>query len=114
MCRASWRRARWVIGFGRWDVSHDGRSSAHWGTTSRRRLPPTRLTVPAATSALTRLVRIALLAAAGDAITKLVAAAWLPNAGWSGDWIGLALVRNDQGAFGFSAGSYTWQLNLAL
>jgi lipoprotein signal peptidase len=61
-----------------------------------------------------RLVRIALLVAAGDYITKAVAASWLAASGDTASVIGFDLVHNDQGAFGLSAGVYTWQINLAL
>lgn len=65
-------------------------------------------------SATARMLRIGVLVAAGDAVTKSCAAAWL--AGHSADdaLIGLALVHNDQGAFGLSVGAYTWHWNLAL
>jgi lipoprotein signal peptidase len=64
---------------------------------------------------LTTLARIALLVAAGDFLTKEVASRVL-----AGDstvfapWLRFAVVHNPSGAFGFSAGAYTWQLNLAL
>jgi lipoprotein signal peptidase len=64
---------------------------------------------------LTTLSRIALLVAAGDYLTKDVASRVL-----AGDttvfshWLRFAVVHNPSGAFGFSAGAYTWQLNLAL
>jgi lipoprotein signal peptidase len=64
---------------------------------------------------LTTLARIGLLVAAGDFLTKEVASRML-----AGDttvfshWLRFAVVHNPSGAFGFSAGAYTWQLNLAL
>jgi lipoprotein signal peptidase len=65
-------------------------------------------------SATARLLRVTALVAAGDAITKSCAAAWLAGRTHPGSWIGLYLVHNDQGAFGLSLGAYTWQVNLAL
>ena len=64
---------------------------------------------------LVQLSRIALLVAVGDYATKAAAAAFVgaePTV--FNNWLHFALVNNDQGAFGFSVGSYTWQLNLAL
>lgn len=61
------------------------------------------------------LVRIALLVAVGDWVTKAVAARMV-----SGDPVvfserlRFAVVHNDAAAFGLSAGVYTWQINLAL
>jgi lipoprotein signal peptidase len=65
-------------------------------------------------SATARLLRVTALVAAGDAITKSCAAAWLAGRAHPGSWVGLYLVHNDQGAFGLSVGAYTWQVNLAL
>lgn len=64
---------------------------------------------------LVQLSRIALLVALGDYATKAAAAAFVgaePTV--FSDWLHFAVVNNDQGAFGLSVGSYTWQLNLAL
>jgi len=64
---------------------------------------------------LTILSRIALLVAVGDLATKAAAKAWLSGDATSfASWLHFAVVHNDQGAFGWSAGAYTWQLNLAL
>lgn len=64
---------------------------------------------------LTVLARIALLVTAGDLATKAAAKALLADeATWFASWLHFAVVHNDQGAFGWSAGVYTWQLNLAL
>jgi len=64
---------------------------------------------------LTVLARIALLVTAGDLATKAAAKALLiDEATWFASWLHFAVVHNDQGAFGWSAGVYTWQLNLAL
>lgn len=65
-------------------------------------------------SATARMLRISVLVAAGDAVTKSCAAAWLAGRSADDTLVGLALVHNDQGAFGLSVGAYTWQLNLAL
>lgn len=65
-------------------------------------------------SATARMLRISVLVAAGDAVTKSCAAAWLAGHSADDTLVGLALVHNDQGAFGLSVGAYTWQLNLAL
>jgi lipoprotein signal peptidase len=65
--------------------------------------------------ALQRLARLALLVAAGDLVSKFAAERL-----WSSDslhvtrWLSLTVVQNHGGAFGLSAGPYTWQLNLAL
>ena len=69
----------------------------------------------AVSPSLNRLLRIALLVAVGDLSSK-----WIASRLWSAqparltDWISLAVVHNDVGAFGLSVGAYTWQLNLAL
>jgi lipoprotein signal peptidase len=61
------------------------------------------------------LARVALLVAVGDYVTKAAAAAWLAQGPTVfASWLGLAVVHNDQAAFGVSLGAYTWQLNLAL
>ena len=61
------------------------------------------------------LVRIALLVAAGDWLTKAVAARFVGGEALVfSDRFRFAVVHNDAGAFGLSAGPYTWQLNLAL
>jgi len=61
------------------------------------------------------LARIALLVAAGDWLTKAVAARLIGSEGFVfNDRLRFAVVHNDAGAFGLSAGAYTWQLNLAL
>jgi lipoprotein signal peptidase len=64
---------------------------------------------------LTALARIALLVTAGDLATKAAATALLTDeATWFASWLHFAVVHNNQGAFGWSVGVYTWQLNLAL
>jgi lipoprotein signal peptidase len=64
---------------------------------------------------LTLLSRIALLVTAGDLATKAAASELLgTNATIFAPWLHLAVVHNDAGAFGWSVGAYTWQLNLAL
>ncbi|HNV76324.1 MAG: signal peptidase II [Gemmatimonadetes bacterium] len=64
---------------------------------------------------LTLLSRIALLVTVGDLATKAAAKELLSGeATWFASWLHFAVVHNDQGAFGWSAGVYTWQLNLAL
>jgi lipoprotein signal peptidase len=58
---------------------------------------------------------VAAVVAAGDLSSK-----WLASLLWSErpvhltDWISMAVVHNQAGAFGLSMGAYTWQLNLAL
>lgn len=65
--------------------------------------------------ALVRLSRIALAVAAADLLSKALASAlWSDKALHLTDWLSLAVVQNYGGAFGLSAGAYTWQLNLAL
>lgn len=62
-----------------------------------------------------QLSRIALLVAVIDLATKALATnflVWEPKAFTS--TLQLAVVHNSAGAFGWSAGVYTWQLNLAL
>lgn len=64
---------------------------------------------------LTRLSRIALLAAAGDLLTKAAAQRFLSNdPTFFSDWLQFAVVHNEVGAFGWTAGVYTWQLNFAI
>jgi lipoprotein signal peptidase len=64
---------------------------------------------------LKRLLRIAAVVAVADLSSK-----WIASQLWSDspvhltDWISMAVFHNDAGAFGLSAGAYTWQLNLAL
>jgi lipoprotein signal peptidase len=61
------------------------------------------------------LARIALLVAAGDWLTKAVAARFVGSEALVfSERFRFAVVHNDAGAFGLSAGPYTWQLNLAL
>lgn len=64
---------------------------------------------------LTQLARLALLVTIGDLATKATAMELLGGDGTSFTrWLRFAVVHNDQGAFGWSVGVYTWQLNLAL
>jgi len=64
---------------------------------------------------LTLLSRIAILVTVGDLATKAAAKELLSSeATWFAPWLHFAVVHNDRGAFGWSAGAYTWQLNLAL
>jgi lipoprotein signal peptidase len=64
---------------------------------------------------LAPLARIALLVAAGDLLTKEAAARLLaPAPTVINSWLRFAVVHNEAGAFGYSLGAYTWQLNLAL
>ncbi len=64
---------------------------------------------------LTLLSRIALLVTAGDLATKAAASEFLgTDATVFASWLHFAVVHNDAGAFGWSVGAYTWQLNLAL
>jgi lipoprotein signal peptidase len=64
---------------------------------------------------LTGLSRIALLVAGGDLLTKAAAKAFLAeDPTFFSNWLQFAVVHNDGGAFGWSAGVYTWQLNLAI
>lgn len=64
---------------------------------------------------LTTLARIALLVTAGDLATKAAAKELLSSdATWFSSWLHFAVIHNDQGAFGWTVGAYTWQLNLAL
>ena len=64
---------------------------------------------------MTRLARVALAVVAVDLSSKELADRLL--AGSTVDllpWVHLQVMHNLQGAFGWSAGAYTWQLNLAL
>jgi lipoprotein signal peptidase len=64
---------------------------------------------------LKRLLRIATVVAVADLSTKGIAAQlWSDSPAHLTSWISLAVFHNDAGAFGLSAGAYTWQLNLAL
>lgn len=64
---------------------------------------------------LRQLARIALLVTIGDLATKAAAMELLGgDATHFARWLRFAVVHNDQGAFGWSVGAYTWQLNLAL
>lgn len=61
------------------------------------------------------LARIAMLVAIGDWLTKAVAARLVgSDALIFSERFRFAVVHNDGTAFGLSAGTYTWQLNLAL
>ena len=56
---------------------------------------------------LTLLSRIALLVTVGDLATKAAAKELLSGeATWFASWLHFAVVHNDQGAFGWSAGVY--------
>lgn len=62
-----------------------------------------------------QLSRVALVAASIDLGSKYLAAKlWSTSSLSLASWITLAVVPNHAGAFGWSAGTYTWQLNLAL
>ncbi|MBK8249101.1 MAG: signal peptidase II [Gemmatimonadetes bacterium] len=64
---------------------------------------------------MTRLARVALAVVGLDLSSKALADRFL--SGSDVDilpWLHLHVVHNLQGAFGWSAGAYTWQLNLAL
>lgn len=61
------------------------------------------------------LTRIAVLVAVGDWLTKAVAARLVGGEPLVfSERFRFAVVHNDAAAFGFSAGAYTWPLNLAL
>ena len=66
-------------------------------------------------SPLIPLLRIAALLAAGDLITKQVAVLWVgtlePHASSA---VRFGVVHNDKGAFGLTAGDYTFELSLVL
>ena len=62
---------------------------------------------------LVPLLRVALLVAAGDLLTKQVAVLMLANdPTLVSSWLRLTLVHNDAAAFGISLGAYTFQVNL--
>lgn len=64
---------------------------------------------------LTQLARIALLVTIGDLATKAAAMQFLSGDATSfARWLRFAVVRNDAGAFGWSVGAYTWQVNVVL
>lgn len=64
---------------------------------------------------LVRLARVAMIAAAVDLFAKAMAVRlWSSAPLHVTNWLSLAVIENHAGAFGLSAGSYTWQLNLAL
>lgn len=66
-------------------------------------------------SHLTQLARIALLVTIGDLATKAAAMQFLSGDATSfARWLRFAVVHNDAGAFGWSVGAYTWQVNVAL
>jgi lipoprotein signal peptidase len=61
------------------------------------------------------LLRIALLVAVGDLLTKQAAVLALAGAdAVYSDWLRLTLVHNDAAAFGISLGVYTFQLNVVV
>lgn len=66
-------------------------------------------------SPLIPLLRIALLIAAGDLLTKQVAVLWVgslePHVSSA---VRFGVVHNDKGAFGLTAGDYTFELSLVL
>jgi lipoprotein signal peptidase len=70
---------------------------------------------PARRSPLIPLARIATLVALGDLLTKQVAVLWVgalePRVSAA---VRFGVVHNDKGAFGLSAGDYTFELSLAL
>lgn len=71
--------------------------------------------MPIASTHLVRLSRIALIVAAVDLLSKALASSMLGGESRVvTDWVRLAIVHNDKGAFGISLGQYTRQLNLAL
>jgi lipoprotein signal peptidase len=74
---------------------------------------PRRVTAPK--DQLGVLARIALLVAAGDWLTKAAAARFVGSDPLIfSERLRFAVVHNDGTAFGLNAGTYTWQLNLAL
>ena len=62
------------------------------------------------------LARIAALVALGDLMTKQVALLWIGalDARTTGAAIRFGVVHNDKGAFGLTAGNYTFEVSLAL
>jgi lipoprotein signal peptidase len=76
---------------------------------------PSRARVTEGSPHLGLLARIALLVALGDWVTKAVAARLVGGEPVVfSERLRFAVVHNDAGAFGWSAGAYTWQINLAL
>src|SRR5690349_20962320 len=73
------------------------------------------MTEPPRRSPLVPLARIAALVALGDLLTKQVAVLWIgtlePRVS---SMIRFGVVHNDKGAFGLTAGDYTFELSLAL
>jgi lipoprotein signal peptidase len=64
---------------------------------------------------MTRLARVALAVVGLDLSSKALADRFLSGAEVEIlPWVHLHVLHNMQGAFGWSAGAYTWQLNLAL
>jgi signal peptidase II len=64
---------------------------------------------------LAPLLRVAVLVAVGDFLTKEAAARWLVREPIApAEWLHFAVVHNPGAAFGISLGEYTRQLNLAL
>lgn len=62
---------------------------------------------------LVPLLRVALLVAAGDLLTKQAAVLMLGNdATVFSSWLRMTVVHNDAAAFGVSLGAYTYQVNL--
>lgn len=67
------------------------------------------------TQPLLQLSRVALVVASFDLVTKAGAERALRDTAPTFDsLVGFALVHNAQGAFGWTAGAYTWQVNFAL
>ncbi|HUQ83714.1 MAG TPA: signal peptidase II [Gemmatimonadaceae bacterium] len=66
-------------------------------------------------SPLVPLLRVAAIVALGDLMTKQVALLWIgalePKVS---SFIRFGVVHNDKGAFGLTAGNYTWEVSLAL
>lgn len=61
------------------------------------------------------LLRVALLVAAGDLLTKQAAVLMLASEDQTyTDWLRLTLVHNDAGAFGLSLGAHAFQVNLVV
>lgn len=64
---------------------------------------------------LSKLSRVALVVTVLDLVSKAIAAKlWTTSAVHLTPWLTLSVVPNHGGAFGWSAGAYTWQLNMAL
>ncbi len=69
----------------------------------------------APSNALIRLSQVALVVLGIDLASKALSSRWLGDEAVSIlPWVDLHVVHNLSGAFGWSAGAYTWQLNLAL